>query len=177
MAVAEATNAKGRPEQDAPTIHATAISVGGEAILFRGPSGAGKSDLALRCLAQPPLSFARAPVATQPCRLVADDRCKLTMADDGSLMVSPPQTLAGRIEVRQLGILDVDHEPTARVRLIVDLVAQPLERLPEALLSTEALHNVSVPCAQLYPWDASAPIRALLLLDALLSNATSQDVA
>ena len=35
---------------DARQIHATAVAIGGVAVLLRGPSGSGKSDLALRLI-------------------------------------------------------------------------------------------------------------------------------
>ena len=88
------------------------------AVLIQGPSGAGKSDLALRALAA-------------GWRLVADDRC-LAWTSGGRLYVRAPETLAGLIEARGLGVLPHPYLAFAPVALAVrieDLGA--LERVPE----------------------------------------------
>ncbi|WP_215425799.1 HPr kinase/phosphorylase, partial [Campylobacter jejuni] len=73
-------------------LHATAISVGGRAILIRGSSGSGKSDLAFRCLAVPVSQLNQAPA-----RLVSDDQV-LLRRQGLSLIASAPATLFGKIE-------------------------------------------------------------------------------
>ena len=45
-----------RPVTEFERVHATALALGGKAALIRGSSGVGKSDLALRCIAAPPLA-------------------------------------------------------------------------------------------------------------------------
>lgn len=57
-------------------LHASAIEVGGKAIVFCGASGAGKSTLA-------------AGLARQGYRLMADDVCSITVPDDGVPIVHP----------------------------------------------------------------------------------------
>ena len=84
--------------------------------LIEGPSGVGKSDLALRALE---IGF----------RLVADDRVVVWMSG-GRLYGRAPDTLAGRIEVRGLGIMHAPALPMAEVVLVVR--AGTPERLPEA---------------------------------------------
>src|SRR5580658_2542678 len=93
---------------DTLLVHATAVAIGGRAVLLRGPSGSGKSDLALRLI-------------DAGARLVADDRSELWRAGD-AILVRSPATIAGLIEARGVGILTVDPLPTARLALIVDLV-------------------------------------------------------
>jgi serine kinase of HPr protein (carbohydrate metabolism regulator) len=107
----------------AATVHASAVLFGARAVLIRGPSGAGKSRLALELLEA-------AAVRKLFARLVGDDRVHLESAG-GRLLVRPADTLAGLIEIRGLGIAQVDHEPCAVVGLVVDLDAPDATRLPE----------------------------------------------
>ncbi len=74
-------------------VHASAVTIGDSGVLLRGPSGSGKSDLALRLI-------------DGGARLVADDRVDIYQTRDG-LMMAPPESLAGLLEVRGLGIADV----------------------------------------------------------------------
>jgi serine kinase of HPr protein (carbohydrate metabolism regulator) len=107
-----------------PTVHACAVLVGARALLIRGPSGSGKSRLALRLIAAAQsglLPFAR---------LVADDRIRLEPCH-GRLLVHAPDTLAGLIEVRGLGIRQLPYEPVAVVGGVVDLATPDAQRLPE----------------------------------------------
>jgi serine kinase of HPr protein (carbohydrate metabolism regulator) len=107
-----------------PTVHASAVLVGARAFLIRGPAGSGKSQLALRLITAAQsglLPFAR---------LVADDRLRLESCH-GRLLVRAPDTLAGLIEVRGLGIRQLPHEPVAVVGGVIDLAAPGAERLPE----------------------------------------------
>jgi HPr kinase/phosphorylase len=99
-------------------IHASCVSVNGNGMLILGPSGAGKSWLALEMMAL-------------GASLVADDRCVLDVVDD-RLIASAPDTIAGKIEARGVGILNAAHVPQAHVQFIVDLSEIETARLPEA---------------------------------------------
>jgi len=103
-------------------VAASSVLLGSRAVLIRGPSGSGKSSLAWTLINAPgPFSFAR---------LVCDDQT-LVEARNGCLLARPVAAIAGRIEIRGLGIVPVPHEPLARVGLIADLVpADTVERLP-----------------------------------------------
>lgn len=109
------------------TAHATCVVLGEAGVLIRGESGAGKSSLALALLD-------RARLAGGFAALVADDRVRVAL-HHGRLVARPHPRLAGRIEVRGLGIreaADLGHAalPACVLRLVVDLVpASP--RLPE----------------------------------------------
>ena len=107
-----------------PTVHACAVLVGARALLIRGPAGSGKSQLALKLIAAAQsglLPFAR---------LVADDRIRLEPCH-GRLLARAPDTLAGLIEVRGLGIRELPYESVAVVGGVIDLAAADAERLPE----------------------------------------------
>jgi HPr kinase/phosphorylase len=137
-------------------VHGTSVALGGDGILLRGPSGSGKSDLALRLVDAGAL-------------LVADDQTELALVGDGVLMRAPA-VIAGRIEVRGLGILRMPSAPSALLRLVVTLVApQQIERLPKAQRCE--LLGRSVPLLALAPFEASAPMKVKLALRAYRGGA------
>ncbi|WP_106746027.1 HPr kinase/phosphorylase [Yoonia maritima] len=99
------------------TVHATCVAWDGAAVLIKGRSGSGKSALGLQLMAL-------------GCDLVADDRVLLT-ADDEGLFASCPDTIAGLIEARGVGILNARAVSSAQVRLVVDLNEIEQSRMPE----------------------------------------------
>lgn len=104
-------------------IHATAIVVGTRGILFTGPSGSGKSMLAFACL-----SAARRQGVFSA--LVADDQVFVSREND-RLVAHRPQTIAGLIELRGSGIIEVDSAPSAALDLAVRVLSSPNdERYP-----------------------------------------------
>ncbi|HKF73581.1 MAG TPA: HPr kinase/phosphatase C-terminal domain-containing protein [Stellaceae bacterium] len=138
-------------------VHGTTVALGGDGVLLRGPSGSGKSDLALRLI-------------DGGARLVADDQTELTLGDDG-LVARAPATIAGRMEVRGVGIVRVPTVASAPVRLVVDLVpSKRVERLPEPQFC-EYL-QCSLPLLALAPFEASTPAKVRLALVGLVRTAT-----
>jgi serine kinase of HPr protein (carbohydrate metabolism regulator) len=118
-------------------------------VLIEGPSGAGKSDLALRALAD---GF----------RLVADDRVALWTVE-GRLFGRAPESLAGLVEVRGVGVLP---EPALAFSEVTLIVAPGLpERLPDPHL-VERL-GVNLPQLLLTFAEASAPAKLRRALGAL----------
>ncbi len=99
-------------------LHASAVALGGRALLILGPSGSGKSTLALDLLAL-------------GARLVADDRTIVTLRD-GHPVASAPAALRGRIEARGLGILTAEPAPPAPVAAAVDMALAETARMPPA---------------------------------------------
>jgi serine kinase of HPr protein (carbohydrate metabolism regulator) len=122
-------------------------------VLIEGPSGAGKSDLALRAL-------------DQGWSLIADDRT-LVWASGGRLYGRAPDTLAGLIEARGLGVLSLAPRAFAMIALAVRCVdGDSVERMPDPEALT--ILDVSVPLVSIAATEASAPAklgRALSLLD------------
>jgi serine kinase of HPr protein (carbohydrate metabolism regulator) len=141
------------------TVHATAIALGDKAALIRGPSGSGKSDLALRCIAA--AALAHSPLRAE---LVSDDQVCLTLSD-GAIVVGPPPAIAGKIEVRGLGILTLPYRPSARLALIVDLVpAADVPRCPlDAVVATYL--GVEIPVLRLAAFQLSTPVKLILALE------------
>jgi serine kinase of HPr protein (carbohydrate metabolism regulator) len=99
------------------TLHVSSIAIDGRAVLIEGESGAGKSDLALRLI-------------DRGATLISDDYTLLQRAGS-ELIASPPDTIAGQIEVRGLGVLPMPHIEKIPVALLVHLTDAP-ERLPLA---------------------------------------------
>jgi len=127
--------------------HATTVALSGVAVVLRGPPGAGKSDLALRLIDRGAL-------------LVADDQTVLAVRD-GALWASAPTAIAGRIEVRGLGIVPVPASMGAQVAVLADLVAADrIERLPEP--ATEHVLGIALPRLALAPFEASATAKLRL---------------
>lgn len=144
-------------------MHATCVALGTNAALLRGPSGAGKSDLALRFIALGGDDGA----AT---RLVGDDQVWVEARGAGVLMVFPPVPLAGKLEVRGLGIVETMYVPAARLVLVVDLVDPgAMPRMPPKPLPRAVIAGTPVPLLQLAPFELSAPLKLKLALGAELS--------
>ena len=122
----------------AATIHASAVLVGARAVLIQGPSGSGKSRLALALLR------AAETGAVPFARLVGDDRMHVEAAH-GRVLVRPAAALAGQIEVRDLGIRRLAHEPVAVLGLVVELGSSEAERLPAPNRQETSLEGVRLP--------------------------------
>lgn len=131
------------------TIHASCVAIGGAAVLLHGPSGAGKSDLALRLI-------------DRGAKLVSDDYTLLNAVGD-RLVASAPATIAGRIEVRGLGLIEIPHVAEAYVRLIVAL-DEPMPRMPDEPLPTRRIAGIEAPVIALPAFEASTPIKIELAL-------------
>lgn len=132
-------------------VHATAVAFeaddGPVGVLLRGAPGTGKSDLALRLI-------------DAGAALVADDRTVLRCAA-GRVLMSAPETIRDRLEVRGLGIMRVSAVTQARLVLIVDLVRdEPVERLPPARYET--VGDVAIPLIALDPRESSAAAKVRL---------------
>jgi serine kinase of HPr protein (carbohydrate metabolism regulator) len=128
-------------------LHATCVTIDGAGVLLRGPSGAGKSDLALRLI-------------DEGAALVADDYCEIT-AEGGTLTAASPANIAGKMEVRGIGVVAVAAVPRARVALVADLMpAADIARLPDATTCT--IDGVTVPWVCIDAGAASAAARVRL---------------
>ena len=106
-------------------LHATAVIHGESGVLILGPSGSGKSALALALVA-------RASGEGAFGALIGDDRIYLRKAE-GRLIASGAANMAGIIERRTAGLMEVRHEPAAVVRLAVELGEGPRQwpRMPD----------------------------------------------
>jgi serine kinase of HPr protein (carbohydrate metabolism regulator) len=129
------------------TLHASCVALGGRAVLIAGASGSGKSDLALRLI-------------DRGARLVSDDYTLLKRAGE-RLLASAPATIAGRIEIRGIGIAELEPQTDIPVCLLLDLDLAA-ERLPEA--RNRDLAGTAVPVVAISALEASAPVKVELAL-------------
>ncbi len=117
-------------------LHATAVHFGGRAVLLTGASGSGKSMLGWSLIG----------LGGQ---LVADDHVEVHRRED-ALWLTAPQTLAGKMEARHVGILSAPTSP-AWARLVVDMDRTETTRLPPdrktliADVSLPLIHKVENP--------------------------------
>ena len=137
-----------KPSLSSETIHGSTVAIDGRAVLISGFSGRGKSDLALRLIDRGAV-------------LVSDDYTIVRRAGDG-LVASAPPNIAGKIEVRGLGILEMSSAVDVPVALLVDLNDAP-ERFPEAG-EKRTLAGVPIAVVAVDARDASAPIKVELAL-------------
>ena len=123
-------------------VHASCVASRGRAVLLAGRPGAGKSDLALRLI-------------DRGAALVSDDYTELRRVG-GTLLAQAPATIAGRIEVRGVGIVELEPAADVPVCLWADLDSPP-ERLPEA--ATVRLAGLEIPRVALAALEPSAPLK------------------
>ncbi|MEO7815362.1 MAG: HPr kinase/phosphatase C-terminal domain-containing protein, partial [Sphingomicrobium sp.] len=131
-------------------VHATTVAKDGRAVVIAGRSGSGKSDLALRLIDR---GFV----------LVSDDQTLISKAN-GKLIASAPTTIRGKIEVRGIGILEVDQADSAAVSLWIEL-GNEIKRLPDE--EKHLILGIEVPKFSLDAMTASAPIKVELALGML----------
>jgi serine kinase of HPr protein (carbohydrate metabolism regulator) len=137
------------PRISAETLHASTVALDGRAVLISGPSGSGKSDLALRLLDR---GFV----------LVSDDQT-IVKKDGTRLLATAPPAIAGKLEVRGIGIVDMERADDAQVALIVELTSD-IQRLPDDSRERPIL-GVRVPLVTIDAMTASAPSKVALALD------------
>jgi len=125
------------------TVHASCVAIGGRGVLIGGRAGRGKSDLALRLI-------------DRGAALVSDDYTFVRRVE-GRLLAGAPATIAGKIELRGVGILELPAERDVPVALFVDLDADA-QRLPQGD-ETRAVAGVALPVVGLAGLEASAPIK------------------
>lgn len=147
-------------------VHGTCVAIGSCGVLLRGAPGSGKSDLALRLIERPPKS---AGAVT----LVADDQVVISR-DGDALIASAPEALRGKLEVRGVGILEIDHQASVPLRLVVELTDRAdIERLPDHSSASAEIRGTRMPMLKLYPLEASAPAKLALAaarIDTLFSH-------
>lgn len=123
-------------------LHASCVAIGGRAVLLAGPPGAGKSDLALR-------------LVDRGAVLVSDDYTELRRSG-GRLLARAPATIAGKIEIRGVGVIELAAAADVPVCLHADL-DRPPERLPEP--ESVALARLDIPSVALAALEPSAPLK------------------
>lgn len=121
----------------------SALAIEGRGLLIEGPPGSGKSTLALALIDRGAV-------------LIGDDSVGLAHRD-GQLFASPPPNIAGKIEVRNVGLFDC-----ATASAAVSLVLQLSPAAPRFIDSPGivTLAQCAIPAIAFDPAIAAAPIRA-----------------
>jgi serine kinase of HPr protein (carbohydrate metabolism regulator) len=137
------------------TLHACCVAIGGLGVLIEGQSGAGKSDLTLR-------------LVDRGAELVSDDYTLLE-AHGAELIARAPERIAGRIEVRGIGIVSVPYRNEVPVAMLVRIEPMP-DRLPERC-ERRRIAGIDLPVVALPALEPSAPIKVELALRMLAAAA------
>ncbi len=133
------------------TLHASCVALDGRAVLITGISGSGKSDLSLRLL-------------DRGFTLVSDDQT-IVKKVGAKLIASAPATISGKLEIRGVGIVDMETVKDVCVALLVQLTSD-VQRLPDDSRERPIL-GVNLPLVSVDAMTASAASKVALALDRL----------
>lgn len=86
---------------------ASCVSIGGAALLISGESGIGKSELALALI-------------DRGAQLISDDHTALRL-EKGRIVASSAPNISGLLEVRNLGLVQMEPDPDCPVVLLIEL--------------------------------------------------------
>lgn len=125
---------------------ASAVAIGGRALLIEGPPASGKSSLALALI-------------ERGAGLIGDDAVTLT-CEGHRLVASPPPNIAGLLEVRGVGLVRMPVAPPAPVALILALGGTPPARLPEVPLARRTIAGIGIPVLAFDPGPLAPAARA-----------------
>lgn len=121
-------------------VHGVLLSVFGVGVLIKGASGSGKSEVALELINRGHI-------------LVADDAVVIKKTDDSTLIGSAPELLKNRLEIRGIGIVDVQKlygvtkvVPSKKIELVAEI--KPLTGKEDRIgnrLEFESILGVELP--------------------------------
>ena len=132
-------------------LHASCVAADGRAVMITGPSGSGKSDLALRLI-------------DRGFTLVSDDRTVIRK-DGARLVASAPATIKGKLEIRGIGIVDMETVNDVPIALVVELTGD-MQRMPDDSQQRMIL-GLGIPLVNVNAMTASAPAKVVVALDRL----------
>jgi serine kinase of HPr protein (carbohydrate metabolism regulator) len=139
------------PRLSSENLHSSTVALDGRAVLICGPSGSGKSDLALRML-------------DRGFTLVSDDRT-IIRKQGNKLIASAPETIKGKLEIRGLGIVEIEPVSNVPVALVVELRSD-VQRMPDDSQERLIL-GTGIPLISVDAMTASAPSKVALALERL----------
>ena len=144
---------------------ATGVAIDGRAVLIEGVPGSGKSSLALALIDRGAV-------------LIGDDAVTL-MREGAALIASPPPNIAGLLEVRGIGLVQVNVASPAPIALVLELGGAAPDRLPETPLPCRMIAGVAVPVLRFDPGTIAPAQRAeqALALHGLGENPPSLSAA
>lgn len=127
----------------------TCVAIGGRGLLISGKSGSGKSSLALALMDRGAV-------------LVGDDGIMLA-TEQGRLMAAPHPNIAGKLEVRNLGLLDFPVSPAVPVALAIALDPEAPRFVEKP--GTVVIEGISLPQIRLWPESPVLALKAELALE------------
>lgn len=136
------------------TVHASCVAIDGRAVLITGPSGSGKSDLALQLI-------------DRGFTLVSDDQTIVRRVGD-RLVASAPPTIAGKLEIRGIGIVEMATASDVPLALVVAL-ASDFARMPDDD-HQRSLLGIALPMVTIDATTASAAAKVVIALGRLGSR-------
>jgi len=125
-------------------LQATCVAVGGRGVLIEGAPGTGKSSLALALIDRGAV-------------LVGDDGV-LVETEAGRVVASPHPNIAGKLEVRGVGIIDLPVAAAVPIALVIHL-DEDAPRYVEAA-ETRGIGGIAVPLIRLWPGSPVLHLRA-----------------
>lgn len=128
---------------EAEVFAATGVAIDGRALLLTGAPGSGKSTLAAKLIDRGAV-------------LIGDDAVSLTV-DHNRLIASPPPNIAGKLELRNIGIVKLPIA-SAPVALVLEL-SDDAPRFVDHAAGTHILGQ-EIPTLSFDPAIAAAAIRA-----------------
>lgn len=132
----------------AETLAACAVAIDGRAVLIQGAPGSGKSELAL-------------VLVDRGARLIADDQSRIWREGE-HLLTAPPPTIAGLIEVRNLGLKPMDYISHIPAALLVTLDPEAPRWIESA--DRTSLADVVLPWVRLFPRTPALAIKVEMAL-------------
>lgn len=126
-------------------LQASVVAIGGRALMIEGPAGSGKSSLALALI-------------DRGAMLIGDDGVTLTREGD-AVIAQPPPSIAGLLEIRGLGLVELPLAPPTPLALVLTLGGERGERLPDCVPTCEIL-GLSIPCLAFEPGAIAPAVRA-----------------
>jgi len=141
--------------------HGTFVKVGKLGVLILGTSGSGKSSLALALIDGSGRGIGKNDLTAT---LIADDQvCLWYDSTSTQIFGRPPKTIAGLLEIRGLGIVQIDYVPRHPVGLVVQIRPQDkIERLPDFSRTSIDIMGQAIPVVEvsIHNTNAAAIVRA-----------------
>ncbi len=141
--------------------HGTFVKVANLGVLILGRSGAGKSALALALIDHAGQGIGQIDL---PATLIADDQvCLWLDQETEQIYGKAPETIAGLLEIRGLGIVHVEYEPIYPLGLVVRISqANDIKRLPGFPGACTYILGKAIPVIDIFGGDvnAAAKVRA-----------------
>jgi HPr kinase/phosphorylase len=157
--------------------HATFVKVANLGVLILGRSGAGKSALALALIDNAGHGIGKVDL---PATLIADDQVCLWLDQETEQVYGkPPNTIAGLLEIRGLGIVQVEYVPQYPLGLVVQISqANEIERLPGFPETCRNILGKAIPVIDISSGDVNAAAKVRACVGIIVgSNAVENDSA